>query len=130
MYLNYIKPHSQSQVPHASSSQRRRSGSVLDSLDEMGYNLTLPMSEETAFRITLQHAIPYLRTPISGDPPLESYSAVFLAEAYLEQEGELVFDPYLDWEQSEPVVPRQTLRTPRDNLKEVLRVRKRGGEPV
>jgi hypothetical protein len=88
------------------------------------------MSEDIVFRITLHQAIPYLRTPISGDPPLESYTSVFLTEAYQDQGNELVFDPYLDWEHSEPVVPRQTLRTSRANLKEIIKVRKRGGEPL
>jgi len=95
----------------------------------MGYNLSL-MSEDIVYRITLNRPISYLRTPISGDPPLESYSAVFLTESYEDRGDELVFDPYLDWEKAEPVVPRQTLRTPRINLSEVIKVRKRGGEPI
>jgi len=95
----------------------------------MGYNLS-PMSEDIVYRITLHRPIPYLCTPISGDPPLDSYSAVFLTESYEDRGEELVFDPYLDWEKAEPVVPRQTLRTPRSNLREVVRVKKRGGDPV
>lgn len=88
------------------------------------------MSEDIVFRITLHKAIPYLRTPISGDPPLESYSNAFLTETYQDQGDELVFDPYLDWDNSEPVVPKQTLRTPRANLREIMKVRKRGGGPL
>jgi hypothetical protein len=88
------------------------------------------MSDETVFRIALVQPIPYFRSPISGDPPLESYSTAFLTESYREESGELVFDPYLDWEKAEPVIPPQTLRTSRSNLKEVIRVKKRGGEPV
>lgn len=88
------------------------------------------MSDETAFRIALVQPIPYFRSPLSGDPPLESYSAAFLAESYRLEDNELVFDPYLDWEKGEPVIPPQTLRTPRSNLKEALRVKKRGGEPL
>ena len=95
----------------------------------MGYNLN-PMSEDIVYRITLHQPISYLCTPISGDPPLDSYSASFLAEAYEEQEDILVFDPYLDWEKAEPVVPRQTLKTSLVNLKEIVRVKKRGGEPA
>jgi len=95
----------------------------------MGYNLSL-MSEDIVYRITLHRPISYLRTPISGDPPLDSYSAVFLTESYEDRGDELVFDPYLDWENAEPVVPRQTLHTPRINLSEVIKVRKRGGEPI
>jgi hypothetical protein len=95
----------------------------------MGYNLSL-MSEDIVYRITLHRPISYLRTPISGDPPLDSYSAVFLAESFEDRDEELVFDPYLDWENAEPVVPRQTLRTPRSNLREVVKVKKRGGDPV
>ncbi len=101
----------------------------LNILHGIHYHLT-PMSKDTAFRITLHRPIPYLRTPISGDPPLESYSAVFLTESYEEHGDELVFDPYLDGEKAEPVVPPQTLRTPRINLSEVVKVHKRGGEPL
>jgi len=88
------------------------------------------MTEDTAFRITLKQPIPYLRAPISGDPPLESYSSVFLTETYNVEREELVFDPYLDWEKGEPMVPRQTLKTSRANLKDIFKVRKWGGEPI
>jgi hypothetical protein len=101
----------------------------LDTPSQIRYNVET-MTEDTAYRITLHQSLSYLRTPISGDPPLESYSASFLAEAYEEQENMLVFDPYLDWEKAEPVVPRQTLKTSRANLKEIVRVKKRGGEPI
>lgn len=101
----------------------------LDTPSQIRYNVET-MTEDTAYRITLHQPLSYLRTPISGDPPLESYSAVFLTESYEDRGDELVFDPYLDWEKAEPVVPRQTLRTPRINLSEVIKVRKRGGEPI